>query len=51
MLKVKDLWGLVDGEDVQPLECELVVVVAYTKKKIKLLTSLYKVCLIVSCLQ
>jgi hypothetical protein len=32
MLKIRDLWGLVDGEDVKPVECEVVIVVTYTKK-------------------
>ncbi len=33
MLKVRDLWSLVDGEDVKPIECEVVVVVTYTKRE------------------
>jgi hypothetical protein len=27
------LWSLVDGEDVKPIECEVVVVVTYTKRE------------------
>jgi hypothetical protein len=32
MLKARDLWGLVDGEDVKPVECEVVTIATYTKR-------------------
>jgi hypothetical protein len=36
MLKARDLWGLIDGKDVKPSECDMVIMYAYAKEKIKI---------------
>jgi hypothetical protein len=37
MLKVRDLWGLIDGKDVKQSECDMAIMYAYVKEKNQIL--------------
>lgn len=39
MLKVRDLWGLIDGKDVKQSECDMAIMYAYVKEKNQILKS------------